>query len=124
MFLVEAEAGRRCQYRSAGALGAAIQRGELGPQARIFHRTAQRWLPITVHPEYRKVESAREAVNSQWREWEFTFLASRPTAETQAELFRPIPAQPPSTVVLIPPEPERSWLGSAFRQVRRLARLG
>lgn len=124
MFLVEPAEGRRCSYRSAGALGDAIRRGEVGPQARIFHRTTQRWLPITVHPEYRKVESAREAVNNQWREWEWTFLAQRPTYEPEAPAaagtFRPIPRRSSSSMVLMPDSGRRSWLGA----LRRLLPFG
>ena len=120
MFLVEAS-GQRCSYRSAGALGEAIRRGEVGPQARIFHRRTQRWLPITVHPEYRKVESAREAVNSQWREWEWTFLAQRPVhepepqAQPQPGTFGPIPRRSSASMVLVPGGGRRSWLGALRR---------
>jgi hypothetical protein len=122
MFLVEPASGRRCSYRSAGALGEAIRRGELGPQARIFHRTTQRWLPITVHPEYRKVESARQALNSQWRAWEWTFLAERPShAEVllaPSGTFRPIPTRSYSDMVLVPEGARRSWLGTLRRLLR------
>lgn len=124
MFLVEPESGQRCQYRSAGALGEAIRRGELGPRARIFHRTTQRWLPITVHPEYRRVESAREAVNRQWREWEWTFLAQRPVHEPEPLLepgtFGPIPRRSSAAMVLVPGGGRRSWLGT----LRRLLPFG
>ncbi|MGH7516700.1 MAG: hypothetical protein ACREOC_04420 [Gemmatimonadales bacterium] len=125
MFLVEPESGQRCQYGSAGALSAAIRRGELGPRARIFHRTTQRWLPITVHPEYRRAESAREETSArQWRERPWTFLAERPVEEAPADTFQPIPARSSSTLVLIPGGSEPSWLGSALRQLLRLGRLG
>ncbi|MGH7630269.1 MAG: hypothetical protein ACREOF_13000 [Gemmatimonadales bacterium] len=113
MFLVEPESGQRCHYRSAGALGAAIRRGELGPQARIFHQTTNRWLPITVHPEYRKVESAREeAYGQQLRDRPWTFLAERPVEEPPTDTFRPIPTTSSSTLVLIPKGGQRSWLGA------------
>jgi len=95
MFLVEPASGQRCQYPSAQALGAAIRRGELGPQALIFHKTRNRWLPITVHPEYRKVA---------------------PTA--------PPGPEPPRMPFLIPGDGEPSWLGAAFRHLMHLARSG
>ena len=121
MFLVEPESGQRWQYGSAGALGAAIRRGELGPRARIFHRTTKRWLPITVHPEYRKVESAREeAYGQQWQDRQWTFLAQRPIGELPTDTFQPIPARPSSTMVLIPDGGQRSWLGA----LRRLLPFG
>jgi hypothetical protein len=123
MFLVEPVSGRTCSYRSAGALGEAIRRGEVGPRARIFHRTTQRWLPITVHPEYRKVESDREMLNSRWRDWEWTFLAQRPMPEPEQQAapgaFRPIPRRSSSDMVLMPEAGRRSW----FRALKRLIPL-
>ena len=119
MFLVEPASGRRCSYRSAGALGEAIRRGEVGPEARIFHKTTQRWLPISVHPEYRKVESDREALNSQWREWEWTFLARRPIYRPEPPVpvgtFSPIPRRSSSSMVLMPGAGRRSGLGALRR---------
>jgi hypothetical protein len=121
MFLVEPVSGRTCNYRSAVALGEAIRRGEVGPRARIFHRTTQQWLPITVHPEYRKVESARETLNSQWREWEWTFLARRPVHEPEQQAapgtFRPIPRRSSSDMVLMPAAGRRSWFGALKRLI-------
>ncbi len=124
MFLVEPESGQRCHYRSAGALGAAIRRRELGPQARIFHQTANRWLPITVHPEYRKAEADWEEVNARrWHQRQWTFLAERPDGAPDA-MFAPIPAHPASTLVLIPGGSGSSWLGLALRRLLQLARSG
>ena len=119
MFLVEPVTGRTCSYRSAGALGEAIRRGDVGPRARIFHRITQQWLPITVHPEYRKVESARETLNSQWRHWEWTFLAHRPEPEQEAApgMYRPIPRRSSSQMVLMPEAGRRSWFGALKRLI-------
>jgi hypothetical protein len=59
MYLVEIETGREALYDSVKALAAAIRRGEVGPQARIFHRTSSSWISITLHPEFRKAAAAR-----------------------------------------------------------------
>jgi transglutaminase-like putative cysteine protease len=61
MYLVEIEAGREALYDSVDALAAAIRRGEVGPQARIFHRTSSSWISITLHPEFRKAAAARRS---------------------------------------------------------------
>ena len=120
MFIVEPGEGNTEEYPSARELYAAIQRGDLGPQARIFHRSTAQWLPITVHPEYRKVAAERERVSVlelQARQW--TFL---PDGRSQyAAYVETQSAAASAPLMLIPGDPEPSWLGSAFRTLRRLA---
>ena len=123
MFLVEPEPGQRCHYSTARALGQAIRRGQLGPQARIFHQASDRWLPITVHPEYRKAESEwDESSARRLRAQRWTFLPPGPLEQASSE---EVPA-PAASVggVLMPGEPETSWFRSAFRHVLQLARPG
>jgi hypothetical protein len=85
MFLVEVAEGRRNHYSSARALGAAIRCGELGPQARIFHAATSQWLPITVHPEYRRAESEwEEDVARRWRARGWTFFSDKAAGEDGA----------------------------------------
>ncbi len=59
MYLVEIEAGREEMYDSVDALASAIRRGDVGPQARIFHRASSSWVSITVHPEFKKATASR-----------------------------------------------------------------
>lgn len=79
MYLVEIESGREALYDSVNALAAAVRRGEVGPQARIFHRTTSRWIPITLHPVFKKAAAARDSeplpplARSQW-----TFFGTEP----------------------------------------------
>ena len=85
MFLVEVAEGRRNHYSSAQALGAAIRGGELGPQARIFHAASSQWLPITVHPEYRRAESEwEEEVARRWRARGWTFFSAKAAGDDSA----------------------------------------
>ena len=123
LFLVEPESGQRCHYSSARALGVAIRRGELGPQAKIFHQASNQWLPISVHPEYRKAESdLEEGSTRQLRGRQWTFLseppADRPVAESLA------PDYPGAVPLMVPGEGEKSWLGSAVRHLLHLGRPG
>jgi hypothetical protein len=60
MYLVELEPGREELYQSVEALASAIRRGDIGPEARIYHRASSTWLSITVHPAYKKL-AARQA---------------------------------------------------------------
>jgi hypothetical protein len=128
MFLVELEPGQRCHYTTARALGQAIRRGQLGPQARIFHQTADQWLSITVHPEYRKAEAEWDEVGARrLRAQRWTFFPRVPEEPAAAE-----ETLAPSTApigLLMPGEPETRWFEmsrfrSAFRHVLQLARPG
>ena len=125
LFLVEPESGQRCHYSSARALGVAIRRGELGPRAKIFHQASNQWLPISVHPEYRKAElDWEEGSTRQLRGRRWTFLSEPP-----AENDRPVggsmtPDYPGKVPILVPGEGETSWLGSAVRHLLHLARPG
>ena len=122
MFVVEPGSGRNKGYASAEELGAAIRRGELGPGARIYHRATDRWLPISAHPEYRKVAAERElssALAMKARRW--TFLPHAPPQE--AAQGRPPESRVPSAseAQLILGEPDRSWFGSTLRRLRNIA---
>ena len=61
MILVQIPSGGQRQYGSSEELAAAIRRGDLEPDARIYHRAAAKWLPITVHPEFRRCLAERRA---------------------------------------------------------------
>ncbi|HET8625152.1 MAG TPA: hypothetical protein VFM14_16435 [Gemmatimonadales bacterium] len=124
MFLVEPRSGERWHYRSADALGAAIRRGELGPGARIFHQTTNRWLPITVHPQYRLAESERLEAARGWAQREWTFLSERPSSSSE-HLFASIPTSPVRrpNIVLSPAKPTPSRFGLALRRVLQFARI-
>lgn len=118
MFLVEAGSGTNKGYPTAKDLGAAIRRGELGPQARIYHRSTDRWLPITVHPEYRKAAAEREELSGrQLRGRKWTFLEGARGADPSSDQAAGDPASGPQ---LIPGDPSPSWLGSTVRRIRGL----
>jgi hypothetical protein len=124
MFVVEPGSGKNKGYSSARELGAAIRRGELGPQARIYHRATDRWLPITVHPEYRKAAAERERMNAlemQGRQW--TFLPESRSDEYGTGREPELALRSASGPQLIPGDPSPSWLGSTFRRLRSLAHL-
>jgi hypothetical protein len=125
LYLVEPEPGKRCHYSSARALGVAIRRGELGPQAKIFHQKSSQWLPISVHPEYRRAESDWEQGSArQLRARRWTFL-SEPPAESERPVAESMASDYPGMVpIMVPGEGETSWLGSAVRHLLQLARPG
>ena len=111
MYLVDLGSGEETLFRSGNELAEAIRRGIVGEQSRIYHRTRATWLPITVHPEYRRITAEHPAVPSSTRQW--TFMRGE-----EADAI-PTPApRPPTQEVLAMPPATRSWrqsLGSAFR---------
>ncbi len=125
LFLVEPESGQRCHYSSARELGVAIRRGELGPQAKIFHQKSSQWLPISVHPEYRRAESESEEGSArQLRERRWTFLSEPPAESDRPAAGSTTPDYPGMVPIMVPGEGETSWLGSAVRHLLQLARPG
>lgn len=60
MYLVELQPGTEVLYHTVAELTAAIRRGDVGSQSWIYHRASSTWVPITVHPEYKKVTGETE----------------------------------------------------------------
>jgi hypothetical protein len=114
MYLVDLGSGKETLFRSGNELAEAIRQGIVGEQCRIYHRSRATWLPITVHPEYRRITAehpVERPAGSPRRQW--TFM--RPEeAEVRSA---PQPPEPPQEVAVMP-STGRSWresLGSAFR---------
>jgi len=55
MYLVELQPGTEVLYNSVAELTTAIRSGDVGSQSWIYHRASSTWVPITVHPEYKRV---------------------------------------------------------------------
>jgi hypothetical protein len=116
MFFVEREPGKLEAYDSPDHLSAAIRRGEVGPESRIFHRTASKWLSITKHPLYR--QSSAQPVPEQ----------PRPVGRNHWTFF-PAPAPSPREMVAEPAlEPagaaREETLDSASSALRSAPRRG
>ena len=114
MYLVDLGFGEETLFRSGDELAEAIRRGIVGEQSRIYHRARATWLPITVHPEYRRITAEHPAApraTSRQRQW--TFMRGEEADATPS----PLP-DPPAQQVVVIPQASRSWrqsLGSAFR---------
>jgi hypothetical protein len=111
MYLVDLGFGEETLFRSGNELAEAIRRGIVGDQSRIYHRARATWLPITVHPEYRRITAEHPAAASSQRQW--TFMR----AEEADTIPAPVPG-PPTQEVIVMPQTTRSWrrsLGSALR---------
>jgi hypothetical protein len=124
MFLVEIETGREALYHSVNALAAAIRRGEVGPQSRIFHRASSSWISITLHPEFKKAAATRGSeplpplARSQW-----TFFGVEPKGR---EIDEPPATNRDAVQTTAKPSEGRSrlrgLLGRAFRSLAPTSR--
>jgi hypothetical protein len=72
MYLVELTSGKEAVYHNVEEFTAAIRRSEVSSQSRIYHRASSRWIPVTLHPQFRKVaaewaaEPPRPLLRTQW----------------------------------------------------------
>jgi hypothetical protein len=85
MILVELETGSQRLFGSQEELAAAIHRGELGAASRIYHRASGQWLPITVHPEFRRVAARLPELPLPplaRKHWTFFTVEQRPDGES------------------------------------------
>jgi hypothetical protein len=55
MYLVELQPGTEVLYQTVTELTAAIRSGDVTSQSWIYHRASSTWVPITVHPEYKRI---------------------------------------------------------------------
>jgi|tagenome__1003787_1003787.scaffolds.fasta_scaffold18449305_1 hypothetical protein len=112
MYLVDLGLGEETLFRSGDELAEAIRRGIVGEQSRIYHRARATWLPITAHPEYRRITAEHPAApRATYSQRQWTFMRREEADAT------PAPAPPTQEVVVIP-QASRSWrqsLGSVFR---------
>lgn len=114
MYLVDLGYGKETLFHSGNELAEAIRRGDIGWHCRIYHRARATWLPITVHPAFRRLAAelpAEAGPASGRRQW--TFMP--------AEQVEPVPAPQtaaPAPQAVMSTPAARSWrqsLGSAFR---------
>jgi hypothetical protein len=109
MFLVELKSGKQEVYRNLDDFTAAIRKGEVGTQSRIYHRAASMWIPVTLHPHFRKIAAERSAdpppppPRAQW-----TFLQAEPSEDSAAgrEVAE---KQHDRDGAAMPAKPARSW---------------
>jgi hypothetical protein len=77
MILIELDTGNEELFKSSEELGAAIRQGIIKPSSRIYHRISGRWLPITVHPEFKRAAAElRSQPLPPLKRKQWTFLAN------------------------------------------------
>ncbi len=53
MYRIRLESGEEAVYRTVQELAQAVSSGMVSPTAEVYHKAANRWLPINSHPDYR-----------------------------------------------------------------------
>lgn len=127
MYLVELQPGTEVLYNSVAELQAAIRSGDVGSQSWIYHRASSTWVPITVHPEYKRAgggHSLLELPPLKRKRWTFfnaegvdeAVAVAQPVQASSAE---PKPAPPPTLV----PQAEKAGIRQILRGAMRWLRV-
>lgn len=59
MYRIRLASGEESVYRTAAELAQAVSSGTVSETAEVFHKSAGKWLPINVHPDYRAVVTGK-----------------------------------------------------------------
>ena len=59
MYRIRLTNGEESVYRTVDELARAVSSGVISPKAEVFHKSADRWLPIESHPDYRAVVTGK-----------------------------------------------------------------
>ena len=54
MYRIEVAPGEESVFRTIEELAIGIRNGVVTPRARIYHHASEKWLPIGLHPHYKK----------------------------------------------------------------------
>ena len=108
MYLVELKSGKQEVYRSVDEFTAAIRRSEVSSQCRIYHRASSMWIPVNLHPQFRKVAAERAAESPPpLLRTEWTFYRANTTEEPAPREAAGEQASADSTATRT--TPARSW---------------
>lgn len=104
MYLIRLASGQEATFTSLEELTQAIQRGEVGRDALIFHRRTGQWLPIEQHPHFFAAEDA-PASPPDAPEPRPIAPTPRPIAPTPFPVREAVHSQPESRVPPVAPTP-------------------
>jgi len=92
MYLIELKPGQEAIYASPAAFSEAVRRGEVNSAALIYHRAKCTWLPVTVHPLFKRAiaDSVRDRPFTGRSQW--TFLQSERKDETPESVMASVAA--------------------------------
>jgi hypothetical protein len=64
MYRIRLASGEESVYRTAAELAQAVSSGAVSETAEVFHKSAGKWLPINVHPDYRAVVTGKRPAST------------------------------------------------------------
>jgi hypothetical protein len=96
MYRIEVASGEETVFRTIEELAVGIRNGVVTPRSRIYHNASQKWLPIGLHPHYKKALElpAASAAHPTTPTPVPSVPRLRPRAEAQPTP-RPVPAPEP-----------------------------
>ncbi len=59
MYRIRLHSGEQAVFKTVEELAAAVSSGVVSPTAEVFHKAANRWLPINTHPDYRALVTGK-----------------------------------------------------------------
>jgi hypothetical protein len=109
MYRIEVAPGEEAVFRTIEELAVAIRNGVVTPRARIFHHASEKWLPIGLHPHYKKALEmpAANAPHAPVTTATPIPTPSRPKAHPPSRPKAHPPSHPKPHSVVHYPEPER-----------------
>ena len=111
MYRIEVAPGEESVFRTIEELAIAIRNGVITPRARIFHQASQKWLPIGLHPHYKKAlelpaATAGPPVTAATPMPSTGRPKSHAPVQPSPQVFEPTPRPQPPAPVARAPEPK------------------
>ena len=103
MYRIEVIPGEETVFRTIEELAIGIRNGVITPRARIFHQASQKWLPIGLHPHYKK---ALEMPLASASPAPVTTTTPLPASSRQKSPSPPPPSPPQGHSPVRSPEPK------------------
>lgn len=98
MYRIRLPSGEEAVFRTVDELTLAVRSGVLSPRSEVFHKAADRWLPIELHPDYRAAVTGKRPVVRV----ETTRTASDLPLPSQAATTGSSPSQPAAKAGMAP----------------------
>jgi hypothetical protein len=102
MYRIEVASGEETVFRTIEELAVGIRNGVVTPRARIYHHASEKWLPIGLHPHYKKALEMPAASASP------APVTSTTPIPTPSRVKAHPPSHPKPHAVVHFPEPKRA----------------